>query len=133
MKYLKKYKVFEDNSRDNLDKLYEDVMVLRDIILELKDMGYIVNVYTPVIYDTIFEKHLDLISITIERPDNWIQFYDKDYPLINKNREEVDSIILRALVYLEENGYVIYKYDKKPTEFSFINNPTSYIITFELI
>lgn len=132
MKYLKKYKVFED-SRDNLDKLYEDVMVLRDIILELKDMGYIVNVYTPVIYDTIFEKHLDLISITIERPDNWIQFYDKDYPLINKNREEVDSIILRALVYLEENGYVIYKYDKKPTEFSFINNPTSYIITFELI
>lgn len=133
MKHLKKYKIFEDNSRDNLDKLYEDVMVLRDIILELKDMGYIVNVYTPVIYDTIFEKHLDLISITIEIPDNWIQFYDKDYPLINKNREEVDSIILRALVYLEENGYVIYKYDKKPTEFSFINNPTSYIITFELI
>jgi len=130
MKYIKNYKVFES------DKFDIDIEYTKDILMELQDLGFFVNVnLTPHTLAGKLEK--PEFYIDIQKPNDWLQFYDDDYPLVNKHKDFIDSTILHALEYLEERGYKIYfpteiksPYTVNPTYFKFKNNPKSYQIIF---
>ena len=127
MKYIKLFESFND--------IEYDIEYVKDILLELDDMGFYTTVsLTPL--TQIGKTNKPYFFIDIKKPDNWLQFYDNDYPLLNKQKEFIDSIILHSLEYLEERKYyavkgLVGKADMyKPTEFKFLNNPTSYQIVF---
>jgi hypothetical protein len=133
--------LFENVSKD----IDYDILSVKEILLELEDIGFSVNV--DYIDDGVTRKQ-PTIFIKIENKDR-IQFYDKSYPLVNKEKEFVDETILHALEYLEQRGYYveqsyediigaqkyspfnIYKIPVKPTEFKFLNSPFEYIITLK--
>jgi hypothetical protein len=166
MRYLKNIKLFEsynynisflkaskNESLSNrygsnlINKIDTDISHIKDILIELEDMGFFVSVnYTPL---TIASANIDIeyneietpqFYLDIKKPEDWIQFYDKTYPIINKSKELIDSIISHVLYYMEEKKYKIVdnsipsntniKYN--PTDFQFKNNPTSYQITFTI-
>jgi hypothetical protein len=124
MKYIKNYKVFES------DKFDIDIEYVRDILMALQDLGFFVNVnLTPHTLAGKLEK--PEFYIDIQKPNDWLQFYDDDYTLVNKHKDFIDSTILHALEYLEERGYKMRNiYHNKPTMFNFKNNPTSYQLIF---
>jgi len=134
MKYIKNYKLFES------DKFDIDIEYIRDILMELEDIGFFVNVNLAHKKSSKLEK--PVLYIDIKKSNDWLQFYDDVYPLVNKHKDFIDSTILHALEYLEERGYEIYKdinhtlglphnlKTTKPTMFKFKKNPTSYQIIF---
>lgn len=135
MKYIKNYKVFES---DNIDNINYDIDYIRDVLLELEDLGFFVQVeLTPLTLAGKRDK--PEFYIDIKKPDNWLQFYDDSYPLVNKHKDFIDSSILHALEYLEERDYKMYfpveiysTYTTEPTNFNFKNNPTSYQMVFTI-
>jgi hypothetical protein len=133
MNWIKRFKVFESN---NIDKINYDIDYVRDTLLELEDLGFFVQVnLTPLTLAGKTDK--PEFYIDIQKPDNWLQFYDDDYPLVNKYKDFIDLTISHALEYIEERGYKMYfpveiysTYTTEPTNFNFKNNPTNYQMIF---
>lgn len=139
MTWIKNFKIFESElfNKNVIDNINYDIDYVKDILLELEDLGFFVQVsLTPLTLAGKTDK--PEFYIDIQKPDNWLQFYDEDYPLINKHRDFIDSTILHALEYLEENKYkIFYPSDTtnptNPTNFNFeflTSYPTKYQIIF---
>lgn len=138
MTWIKNFKIFESElfNKNVIDDINYDIDYVKDILLELEDLGFFVQVsLTPLTLAGKTDK--PEFYIDIQKPDRWLQFYDEDYPLINKYRDFIDSTILHALEYLEEKKYKIFypseiysTYTTNPTNFNFKNNPTKYQIIF---
>lgn len=136
MRHLKKYKIFESkNSLMNkygseiINKIDSDIEYIKDVLIELEDMGFYIGVgYTPLTLTSAqYNKDYKIdpeIFIDIRYPNNWLQFYDETYPLVNKSKDLIDSIISHVLTYMKERGY------KPDNEFKFRNNPTTYQINY---
>lgn len=137
MKYLKKYKIFKENFNltpfqeemirwfgdDFFEKSKEDILNIKDILIELEDIGYKVDVnYTPITMISKLRRDKEAkpsIYITID----W--YGDDDfYGNLGERREEVDYQINRVFSYLESGGWTWSGQDK------FLNNPTSYQYIF---
>lgn len=138
MKYLTKFKLFEDNEIDELDdymtsllykhgkelihKMIKDIQFINDKCLELDDEGYFTYCdFTPNTYNNRI-KH-PIIFLDIKGGDNFHSFYGN----IKQRKEMVDSVITDIINYMKEEGY------KEIDNFTFLNNPTSYQLRFEKI
>lgn len=143
------YKIYEDKianesisntSKDVIDTLVwgygevihdmnKDIELIEDKLLEIDDLGYFTTVnYSPMTYAGASSK--PNIYIDIKNLKSREDFYGN----LGENREFVDFIIGDILEYLEYSGYKIKnQFDNRtqqPSEFEFINNPTSYQIQF---
>ncbi len=119
MKHLKTYHLFESNlsqyfEDDVIKKSEEVILDLKDILLELSDIGYQVNVdYAPFLrqyltYDS------PVIRIIIQRPsgDSYLNPEFRFIPLWDseESKMEFDDVILRVLRYSSSEGYK-YEYE----------------------
>lgn len=143
------YKIYEDKianeSISNLHKhtldtlvweygevihdMNKDIEFIEDKLLEIDDLGYFTTVnYPPMTYAGASSK--PNIYIDIKNIKSRQDFYGN----LGENREIVDSILDDILGYLESSGYKMKnQFDNRtqqPSEFEFINNPTSYQIQF---
>jgi len=105
-----------------------DIEFIEDKLVEIKDLGYITTVnYAPMTFAGASEKPEIYIDI---KGKSGRDFYGK----VGENRELIDFNLEDIIYYMESRGYVIKNtYDNreyKPSEFTFINNPTSYQISF---
>lgn len=149
MTWIKNFKIFESElfNKNVIDNINYDIDYVKDILLELEDLGFFVQVsLTPLTLAGKTDK--PEFYIDIQKPDKWLQFYDENYPLINKHRDFIDSTILHALEYLEEKKYKIFypsvmagqtislsslpmpTNTTNPTNFNFKDNPIKYQIIF---
>lgn len=138
MKYLTKFKLFEDNEIDELDdyitsslkyaygeeliiKMKQDIQFVNDKCLELDDEGYFTYCdFTPMTYSKKSDNPIIFLDIS---GDNFHSFYGN----IKQRKEMVDSFITDIINYMKEEGY------KEIGNFTFLNNPTSYQLRFEKI
>jgi hypothetical protein len=119
MKHLKTYHLFESNlsqyfEADVIKKSEEVILDLKDILLELSDIGYQVTVdYAPFLrqyltYDS------PVIRIIIQRPsgDSYLNPEFRFIPLWDSEDDKVefDDVILRVLRYSVDEGYK-YEYE----------------------
>jgi len=119
MKYIKTYHLFESNlsqyfEDDVIKKSEEVILDLKDILLELSDIGYQVTVdYAPFLrqyltYDS------PVIRIIIQRPsgDSYLNPEFRFIPLWDSEDDKVefDDVILRVLRYSVDEGYK-YEYE----------------------
>lgn len=130
-------------------EMQSDIEVVKDMLLELSDLGYYThtslspmtlfavenpNYIDPETHDWIKrgpEMYVDIKKDSEKQTGyEWGSFYGN----LGQYRELVDGVIDRILNYLEERGYKLkFTYDNregKPSEFEFINNPTSYQMQF---
>jgi len=126
MKNLKTYKLFESKSYTDIEK---DILELKDILLELNDIGIYTNVdFTPITLASIQKsmKSNNIFAIAdlseSELQDLKSQFYimisssDTAYGLYGymyKYKELVDECIERCLDYLTLNDYNIDPFKKE--------------------
>lgn len=138
MKYLKEYKIFKESltefqeelirwfGDDFFEKSQEDILNIKDILIELEDMDYIVSVgYTSITMIAKLQRnkeHKPQIYIKIDKPINSSEFYGS----LGEKREEVNYHINRVISYLESNDWRLIGDETK-----FLNNPTNYQYTFE--
>lgn len=124
MKHIKpyvNYHLFESSlsqyyEPDAINKSEEVMLDLKDILLELTDIGY----YTHVAYASLVRLYLSykspVISISITRPtertDSFFNAGFKLNPLWNNEDEKIefDDVILRILRYSTSEGYK-YEYE----------------------
>ena len=136
MKYLKKYKIFKESFNlspfqeelvrwfgdDFFEKSKEDILNISDILIELEDIGYEVDVnYTPMTMIAKLRSDKDIkpgIYIKIEWAGD-----DAFYGNLGERREEVDYQINRIFNYLDSVGGWL-------REDKFLNNPISYQYIF---
>ncbi len=123
MNHLKTYKLFESNlsqyfEADVIKKSEEVILDLKDILLELSDIGYQVNVdYAPFL-SVNQQKYLaydsPVIRIIIQRPsgDSYLNPEFRFIPLWDseESKMEFDDVILRVLRYSSSEGYK-YEYE----------------------
>lgn len=133
---------------DVVHEMESDLEVINDMLLEISDLGYHTTAdLSPMTHFAIEnpdyidpkthtwskgpEMFIDIKQNTkIQTGYEWVGFYGN----LGQHRELIDSTIERILNYLEERGYKLkFTYDnreRKPSEFEFINNPTSYQMQF---
>ena len=123
MNHLKTYKLFESNlsqyfEADVIKKSEEVILDLKDILLELTDIGYQVNVdYAPFL-SVNQQKYLaydsPVIRIIIQKPsfESEVNYDIRFLPLWNseESKMEFDDVILRVLRYSSSEGYK-YEYE----------------------
>lgn len=148
MKYLKKYEMFKENFNltpfqeemirwfgdDFFEKSKEDILNIKDILIEIEDIGYNVDVnYTPTSFIAKLRRDKEAkpsIYIKIDWPGK-----DDFYGNLGEIREEVDYNINRVFNYLESvGGWTWLGQDfvgaHKLQKSKFLNNPTSYQYIF---
>lgn len=114
---------------DVIHDMNKDIEFIEDKLSEINDLGYFTNVtYTPMTFAGASSKPQVFLDIKNNKRED---FYGK----LGQNRELIDSNIEDVLNYMEGNGYKVSsiyddRADYKPKEFEFINNPTSYQISF---
>lgn len=120
MKYINTFKLFESSgmknsySDDEVKKTDEIIADLKDILLELSDIGYTTNVDYKVLSPRMISQHAQiLISITKPSEDSevnvgfrFLSFF-RFLPLWNTEDDklEFDDVILRVLRYTVDEGY----------------------------
>ena len=112
MKHITTFKLFESSgmknsySDDEVKKTDEIIADLKDILLELSDIGYTTNVDYKVLSPRMINQHAQ-IQISITKPSE-----GKLLPLWNTedDKEEFDDVILRVLRYAVDEGYK-YEYE----------------------
>lgn len=118
MRYLKTYKLFESSfmknsySEEEVKKTDEVIAELKDILLELSDIGYTFRVDYKVIPPRLVTTHPE-IQINITKKSGGVLL-----PLWNNEDEksEFDDVIIRLLTYAVV--YERYKYEYSATESS---------------
>lgn len=124
---------------EGIKDIIEDIHIIEDILLDIDDIGYFTSVglspmtmagaaSKPNLYVDIKNKSTDYTGPMGGRRRE--EFYGD----LGEKRETVDEVIERVLNYLEDKGYKLkFVHDNregKPSEFEFINNPTSYQMQF---
>jgi hypothetical protein len=119
MKHLKPYKVFEADittfyDADVVSKCDETIAELKDILLELTDIGYQANVdYAPYLRRYLNYK-TPTIQINITKPseDSEMNAGFRFLPLWNSEDDKMDfdDVILRILYFITGEGYK-YEYE----------------------
>ena len=93
MKYLKTYKLFETNTFEISD--------IKDILLELSDIGYTFRVDYKVIPPRLVTTHPEIqINITKKSGDVLLPLWNTE-----DDKMEFDEVILRVLRYAVYEGY----------------------------
>jgi hypothetical protein len=118
MKHIKTYHLFESNlsqyfEADVIKKSEEVILDLKDILLELSDIGYQVNVDYKVLSPRMISQHAQIqISITKPSEDSEVNAGFRFLPLWNTEDDKVefDDVILRVLRYAISEGYK-YEYE----------------------
>jgi hypothetical protein len=112
MRYLKSYQLFESSGMKSLyeeeevKKTDEVIADLKDILLELSDMGYATKVDYKVISSWKVNQHPEIqINITNPSEDRYLPLWDND-----DEKSEFDEVILRVLRYVVGEGYK-YEYE----------------------
>lgn len=106
MKYLKKYQIFESGmkraySEEEVIKTDKVIDNLRDILLELSDMGYTTRVDYKVISPRLINQKPQIqINITKKSEDILLPLWNNE-----DEKEEFDDVILRVLRYAVDEGY----------------------------
>ncbi len=131
MKHIKTYNLFESNlsqyfEDDVIKKSEEVILDLKDILLELTDIGYQVNVdYAPFLrqylsYDS------PVIRIIIQKPsfESEVNYDIRFLPLWNTEDDKVefDDVILRVLRYSSSEGYK-YEYEGAKSPYASLKPP----------
>jgi hypothetical protein len=119
MKYLRTYKLFESSgmkssySEEEVIKTDKVIDNLRDILLELSDMGYTTRVDYKVLSPRLITTQPQIqINITKTSLDSEMNAGFRFLPLWNNEDEkgEFDDVILRVLRYAIDEGYK-YEYE----------------------
>lgn len=117
MKYIKTYKIFESDfirwiekkfGTDILKEFEEVIDNIRDILLELNDIGYVTDVdFAPFSRTFGWESKSPVIKISIIRKS---KTGNKITMLIKNDDEKIefDDVILRLLSYTTGQGYKYY-------------------------
>ena len=118
MRYLKTYKIFESSfmknsySEEEVKKTDEVIAELKDILLELSDIGYTFRVDYKVIPPRLVTTHPEIqINITKKSGDVLLPLWNNE-----DDKMEFDGVIIRVLTYAA--GYERYKYEYSATESS---------------
>lgn len=116
---------------EEMKDMIDDILNVEDILLDVDDLGhYHTSVgLTPMTHAGAAKNPQMYIDIK-RHNDSKKDFYGD----FSEYREIVDTTIEEVLNYLDKKGYKLkHIYDNKlykPSEFSFINNPTSYQMIF---
>jgi len=119
MKHIKTYQLFESNlsqyfETDVIKKSEEVIAELKDILLELSDVGYQVNVdYAPFLRQYLaYDSPVIRIIIQKQSGDSYLNPEFRFLPLWNSedDKMEFDDVILRVLRYTTSEGYK-YEYE----------------------
>jgi len=119
MKHLKSYKLFESDistfyDANVISKCGETIADIKDILLELTDIGYQANVdYAPFLRQYLnYKTPVIRISITKSSGDSYLNPEFRFLPLWNSEDDKVefDDVILRVLRYASSEGYK-YEYE----------------------
>lgn len=111
MKYLKKYQIFESGmkmaySEEEVIKTDKVIDNLRDILLELSDIGYTTRVDYKVISPRLINQQPQIqINITKKSEDRLLPLWNTE-----DDKIEFDDVILRVLRYAVDEGYK-YEYE----------------------
>ena len=107
MRYLHTYKLFESSfmknsySEEEVKKTDEVIAELKDILLELSDIGYTFRVDYKVIPPRLITSHPEIqINITKKSGDVLLPLWDNE-----DDKMEFDDVILRVLRYAVGEGY----------------------------
>ena len=111
MRYLISYKIFESNlsqyfEKDVVEKSKLMIEDLKDILLELEDIGYMCNVnFAPFLRKYLaYDSPTILISIT--KPDYPVPLWKNE-----KEKMKFDEVILRVIRYVKMEDHK-YEYDR---------------------
>lgn len=111
MRYLKTYQLFESSfikssySEEEVKKTDEVIDELKDILLELSDIGYTTRVDYKVIPPRLVTTHPEIqINITKKSGDILLPLWDNE-----DDKMEFDGVIIRVLTYAAV--YERYKYE----------------------
>lgn len=115
MRYLNTFKLFESSySEEETIKTDEVIADIKDILLELSDIGYTVRVDYKVITSRRMISQHPQIQINITKPslDSEMNAGFRFLPLWNTEDDKVefDDVILRVLRYTVDEGYK-YEYE----------------------
>lgn len=112
MKHIKTYKLFESSfmksyySEEEVKKTDEVIAILKDILLELSDIGYNTRVDYKVISPRVITNHPQIqINITKTSEDRLLPLWNNE-----DDKIEFDDVILRVLRYSIGEGYK-YEYE----------------------
>jgi hypothetical protein len=107
MRYLKTYKLFESSfmknsySEEEVKKTDEVIAELKDILLELSDIGYTFRVDYKVLSPRLITTHPEIqINITKKSEDILLPLWDNE-----DDKMEFDDVILRVLRYATSERY----------------------------
>ena len=107
MRYLHTYKLFESSfmknsySEEEVKKTDEVIADIKDILLELSDIGYTFRVDYKVIPPRLVTTHPEIqINITKKSGDVLLPLWDNE-----DDKMEFDEFILRVLRYAVGEGY----------------------------
>lgn len=119
MRYLKPYQLFESSgmklsySEEEVIKTDEVIANIKDILLELSDIGYTTRVDYKVLSPRMITSHPQIqINITKTSLDSEMNAGFRFLPLWNNEDEKMDfdDVILRVLRYAVDEGYK-YEYE----------------------
>lgn len=115
MRYLHTYKLFESSfmknsySEEEVKKTDEVIADIKDILLELSDIGYTFRVDYKVIPPRLVTTHPEIqINITKKSGDVLLPLWDNE-----DDKMEFDGVIIRVLTYAAV--YNRYKYEYSAT------------------
>ncbi len=119
MRYIKEYKLFESSfmksqySEEEVKKTDEVIAILKDILLELSDIGYTTRVDYKILSPRLITNHPQIqINITKTAEDSEMNAGFRFLPLWNNEDDKIefDDVILRVLRYSIGEGYK-YEYE----------------------
>jgi hypothetical protein len=112
MRYIKEYKLFESSfmksqySEEEVKKTDEVIAILKDILLELSDIGYTTRVDYKILSPRLITNHPQIqINITKTSEDRLLPLWNNE-----DDKIEFDDVILRVLRYSIGEGYK-YEYE----------------------
>jgi hypothetical protein len=112
MRYIKEYRLFESSfmksyySEEEVKKTDEVIAILKDILLELSDIGYTTRVDYKVISPRLITNNPQIqINITKTSEDRLLPLWNNE-----DDKIEFDDVILRVLRYSIGEGYK-YEYE----------------------
>jgi len=130
MKHLKTYNLFESSamkssySEEEVKKTDEMIADLKDILLELSDMGYTNRVDYKVISPWKVNQHPEIqINITKMSEGRYLPLWNSE-----DDKAEFDDVILRVLRYAITEGYK-YEYEGITSGSSIKGQVVNYKIT----
>ena len=120
---------------EGIKDIIDDIHTIEDMLLDIDDIGYYTTVgLSPMTMAGADSKPNLYVDIKNMSESPGIRRREEFYGDLGEKRETVNDVIERILNYLEDKGYNLkFVHDNregKPSEFEFLNNPTSYQMQF---